>query len=387
MRIVKLAALPFPSRQGTQVTIQATASALARAGHDVALLTYGPAVDSPDESFPFELRRLGKTDVGVRSGPSLKRPLADVELARGALAHLSKRPLDVLHAHHFEALPIGLWLRSRLRVPLVYHAHSALGPELPSYVEPLPLKWLGLGLGMAFDRLLPRLADAVVVFDEAQAKHAASWGVARHRVRVIPPGIDPAPLSAPDLGTALTLRQRLGPGPVVLYAGNPDRYQNLPLLAGAMRRLQAEHPRIRLLVLSHHPSQAFAAIWRAAGISPSVVHWPLVADADLAAAHAVANIGVVPRNLSVGAPIKLCNYLAAGLPTVAVRQAAQSMLPDGAVVQAEPTETAFAEGMLDALERASELGSRAREAAQTFFAEKQVPAYEALYRSLLARPG
>lgn len=378
-----LAALPFPTRQGTQVAIDALAQSLARRGHDVRLYTYGPATQSLARD--YEHVAVGASHVGERSGPSWARVAADLRLGRGVWSELRREPPDILHAHHFEALPLGLALRRAIGCPLVYHAHSALGPELPTYLHGLRRAMIPAArlVGIAFDRLLPRRADAVVVFDAPQAGLYERLGVARERLRVIPVGIERVVGSGAAARRLSELRWVLGDGPVVLYAGNPDAYQNLPLLGRAVTTLRRDLPTLKLLVLSTYPPALFAAPWRSLGLDGAWVHWPHRDDDDFVAAHGVAGLGVVPRTLSVGAPVKLVNYLAAGLPVVACGAAA-SLLDATAGVVVEPTPEAFATGIRGALAARERLHDGAMRLGQRYLADALVPSYEHLYADLMS---
>ena len=367
-----LAALPFPTRQGTQVVIDALCESLAQRGHEIGLYTYGPPCAPLARTYTHIA--VGQSEVGERSGPSFARVRADVRLASGVLRALTRAPPDLIHAHHFEALPIGLLMRRVTGRPLVYHAHSALGPELPSYFRrAAPLAY---AMGSAFDRLLPRRADAVVVFDAHQAALYARLGVAHERLHVVAPGVLPIPADVAAPQRISTLRAQLGDGPIALYAGNPDAYQNLPLLGRALALARQALPTLKLLVLSHHAPALFAAQWRHLALGDEVVYTPLRDDGDLAAAHAVATFGVVPRTLAVGAPVKVINYLLAGLPVVACRASA-ALLDGAAGVLVDPEPRAFADGMLAAVTTHDRVTAGAL--AQRYLATGLAPAYERIY--------
>ena len=69
LSLAMIAACPFPTRQGTQVTIKHLAHALADRGHDVHLCTYGYGEYEEPDVPHLILHRTKKIDAGFRSGP------------------------------------------------------------------------------------------------------------------------------------------------------------------------------------------------------------------------------------------------------------------------------------------------------------------------------
>ena len=81
MRSGMLAACPYPSWQGTQVFVRHLATALQAAGHQLDLVCFGTAAYVALS--PFPVHRGWASPVGLRSGPQLLRPLADLGLLAG----------------------------------------------------------------------------------------------------------------------------------------------------------------------------------------------------------------------------------------------------------------------------------------------------------------
>jgi len=427
-RIAMLAACPFPTPQGTQVAIRHLATALARAGHAVHLITYGDGDPEPSP-LPFFVHRAPRIVVARRSGPSVRKLFVDALLLREAWRVCRRERCEVIHGHNIEGLFVGSILKLLCGTPLVYHAHNAMGPELPTYFSGRITRALAGLAGRALDRWLPRLADAVVVFDPDHAALHASYRVAAARLCVIPPGLDFAELgrdamarvgpsraamqppcsssavAAPVVtrvsprafgavaAPAVTpmspreLAAALGLPPTLLYAGNPDAYQNLGLLRRALTLVRAHDPRVRLLVASHHDAAAFARCALGPLAIDEGIHFVHCSTRQqLAIAYASAHLGVCPRTLWTGAPIKVLNYLAADLPVVACRTGALHTLDPLAGRLVDATPAAFAEGILDLLARAPALRARGsmQRALARFRIEDHVPRYEAVYARVLA---
>src|SRR5687768_12570546 len=94
----------FPTHQGTQVFIRHLATALARAGHEVHLITYG--YGEYEDVFPFHLHRAPRVQAGLRSGPNILKPAADAALLVHAGRVVKSHACDLLHVHNVEGLGI-----------------------------------------------------------------------------------------------------------------------------------------------------------------------------------------------------------------------------------------------------------------------------------------
>lgn len=384
--VAMLAPCPFPTRQGTQVFIRHLASAMAQRGHKVHLIAYGQR--EYDEEYSFVLHRSSKLAKSLRSGPSLAKPAADAELLWTAAKVVRAYRCELIHAHNAEGLGVGALLKAQTGLPLVYHAHNAMGPELPTYFRAHLVQAFASVFGEALDRTLPKAADAIITFDERQRQSHIHHVGDPERVHAIPPGLFKAEL-APSYGDSSVV-PRAAPtssrqGPYLLYAGNPDRYQNLGLLWRAFRLVYEKRPAVTLLVVSNHPPNAFEAELGEAQLGSarrSIAFKRIESVAELRKWFHVADIGVCPRTLAVGAPIKVLNYLEAGLPVVACRSGAGQLLNGeaGQRLTADDPES-FAAGILQALAddvRVSGLPDR-------FRIESQLPRYEAVYSDVLER--
>jgi glycosyltransferase involved in cell wall biosynthesis len=105
-------------------------------------------------------------------------------------------------------------------------------------------------------------------------------------------------------------------GPWVVYAGNPDRYQDLDVLIEAMRHL----PECGLLLVSASPLDG----WAKCGLE----RLKLIQTSDFEEVKSLvkaAHVAAIPRTLCSGYPIKLLNYLALGVPTVMAAGSAQPL--------------------------------------------------------------
>ncbi len=374
---------PFPTRQGTQVLVTHLARSLVEAGHEVHLITYG--YGEYEESFPFMVHRAQRVDVGFRSGPSLLKPAADAALLLTASRVITAHRCELIHVHNVEGLGIGALLKLQHDLTVIYHSHNSMGLELPTYYKRGAVRAFAGLVGEMVDRTLPRVADAVIAFDQAHAEQHARHGVSQDRIAVIPPGLSVRELGERTDARGRGLDERLPVGRRLLYAGNPDGYQNLGLLYEALKHVRRTKPDVRLLIASHHPRDAFASELEAHGVEDEVEHVHCQSLEEISEAHAVADVGVCPRSIWTGFPIKVLNYLAAGLPVVGCEGAVGSAVDGDSGVLAEAEPEAFARAISEALERQGQWGPI--HVGEAWQIEHQVQLYERMYRGVLSAWG
>jgi glycosyltransferase involved in cell wall biosynthesis len=272
-RLALLGAFAFPAPLGSQRFFAEQMAALRAAGAGVEPFTYG--ANAPPAR-RFDPRKL-----------AADRALA----ARLAAAHRG-RPFDAVLAHNAEAALVAFALRARLRLPVVYVAHTLWSEEAAAWA-PLP----GAGIvGAALDRALAGRADGVLALTES-ARRALAPG-ARGPLALVPPGhaSEAAPAAA-DVAAACA-RRGLAPERFALYAGNLDRYQDLGVLDAAAAR----EPGLPLVAVSHDARPLRFRRLR-------VLVTGSVEEARLLL-HGAA-VAVLPRRRAGGFPIKLLHYMAA----------------------------------------------------------------------------
>lgn len=319
MRLLHVFAGPFPTLQGTQTLVGQICRGLAGAGHEVHLLAY--AHGRPGGPEPFTVHRVPDRPRFRSERSGLHPAKVPLDLALAAACARLRRELapDLIHAHHYEALLCARLSDPRRRVPLLFHLHARMGPELGTYL-PRPLALPARIAGTALDRLLPQLADAVVTVDPATAGLLIDGGLPARRVSFVPPPalVPPLPAQVPrESGARLR----------AVYAGNLDGYQGLDGLLEALALLSpASRAALAVEFVTGSDPGALACRIRARGLrdlarvvghGPFETAWPRIASADIA---------LVPRSSAGGAPIKLVNALAAGQAVLADRAVASHLV-------------------------------------------------------------
>lgn len=321
MRTLHVAALPFPSAQGTQAALHAMLCALQEDGQRPELLCYAHGARAIAAPYVIHRPQLSLGVRSLRSGPSLPKLALDVVLSRALRKLYRSGQFDWVVAHHVEAAAACL-LAGVDRFAFV--AHTSLREELPFYFPAnfaRSLRRAGEGL----DRFLCRRAARAFAVAPALARTLSTQsGLSVHSLHLpwpVPPAIRP--------DERAHARRELGFGPgdeLVLYAGNLDPYQGLAVLAESLTSLSHQRPRLKLLLATQATPAALASCPLARWIAHRVA---LASESDRRRAYAAADLVVVPRASSGGLPVKLLDALARGVPVVAAHKAAAGLLLEG----------------------------------------------------------
>ncbi len=371
LKVAVLAACPFPSHQGTQVFVRHLAEAQARAGYDLELFSYGYGETS--EELGFKHSPIKGVDAGLRSGPSLKRILNDGFLAWGLRKALIKNKFDILHVHNVEGLLIGLALKlTGIRTPLIYHVHNTMFQELPTYYSGDLTRAAMRVLGGLFDYLMPRHADAQIVFDNAHRELQIRRGSSHKRVFVARPGLHGAELRSVSKSAV-----DLPPGRYLVYCGNPDGYQNLNLLWEAFALAHQEEPDLKLLILTRAEPEDFGSKALEAFSRESAVFRKYANREEMVSYLSQAQVGVSSRILSTGFPVKLITYLQLGLKAVACRASLNTTSVENVWLSGESPQE-FAKAILEAMKAAP-----AAEGAAAFEVDDSIASYLQAYEFAL----
>ena len=392
LRILMVAACGYPSTQGTQVYLRGQNRALLAAGHEVHMVTYDYSEVGVESCGATLHRARGLRGYRkLRAGPSWSKPWLDLMLLIKLVSVARDLRPDLIHAHNYEA-PIAAYIaRAGLKIPVVYGSHNLMVDELESYFDRPWSRWLARGLAVALDKSVPRGADACITLSSAAVDELQRLGVPPELVHHIPPGVDPEDFPAGDCVPK--------PGPDdprstahVVYAGNPDGYQDLELLFDAVRIARLEHPGLRLRMISSAELGPTLRIAESRGLPVDAVEsmtssdWP-----DVRRAMSECQVAALPRRVCRGYPIKLLNYLAMGLPVVACEGSAMGLDDNrfGRVVG--PCVEEFAAALTDLVRspgRSYSMGVAGRRwvlEGQTWSA--RVPYFERVYRDVLRHDG
>jgi len=373
LRVLHLAALPFPTHQGTQVYIRQMCDRQAER-LDVHLLTYAHGIG--EDGFAFRHHRAPDfpRHRSLRSGPSWRKPLLDLGLAAAARALVRRVRPHLIHAHHYEGLAAALAAAGH--VPVLYHAHTLLEPELPMYFASAAARATASISGLAADRIAPRLAHRTVTVSPYLREALVAHGLPAGRVTYLPPALEiDSKAGKPPAG-----------GRTIVYLGNLDRYQGVDDMLRCFAAILGRHGDARLRIVTDSDPSGCLELARSLGIDASLSVEPHGDFSTVLPRLLESRVAVVPRVVPGGFPIKLLNYLHARVPVVASTHGAVGLRHDSeAMVYSTPH--GFVE-CTSALLADDALASRIAEAGQRFAASefswaRSLDRLDAVYDSLV----
>lgn len=357
-RVLLLArGVPFPgSLSGAQRRVGAFLEEFEQRG--IPTLAY--VADGDGSSVPSSRTSLVRTAVPAWARGA-RRDLASLrEAKRWAAATLDDirafAPTVVLERARYLD-DSGARIARALDVPHVLELHGLLADDARGYyASPLA------PLGRRIEAHRYRRADATIVVSEGLRRWLTAAGVPPERVHVVPNGAERA--ERVGIGEIEAVRNAWGitSGAVVGWIGHLMVWQapSFARLARAVAAATAQAGEATLVVVAPADAGTLAVHERLAGGSTPVRFVGPAAARDAARAVAAFDVGVIPTARTYDLPVKLFQYGAAGIPTVAPAAASITAL-DGSdeLYLFEPDDDdAFAAALASALTD-PEAGARA----------------------------
>lgn len=310
MRIAYVTAdpgVPVFGRKGSSVHVQEVVRAFRRAGHTVEVFTSRPGEASPADLADITVHRLPRPtgDAAARERAAQR---ANADLA-AALARTG--PFDLVYERY------SLWSTAAIRYARRTASRSVLEVNAPLVDEQAAHRCLLDRAGAeAVAAEVLRTAGTVVAVSDAVAVWTRSRGATR--VSVVPNGVDPARFTPRS-----HVEREPGRGLCVGFVGTLKPWHGVSVLVDAFTRLVSTAPGYRLRLVGDGPERA--AVQRqaaAAGVSDNVELVGAVDPCDVPGLLSEFDVAVAPypvRDEAYFSPLKVFEYLAAGLPVVASR--------------------------------------------------------------------
>jgi glycosyltransferase involved in cell wall biosynthesis len=227
-----------PYTSGLTIYVQRLATAMARRGHTVTVLTsqYDPSL--PQREI-VEGVRVIRAPVLARVSKGVLMPTIGWLASALALQHDAMS----LHLPQFDAS--GLALRGRvLRQPVVltYHCDLLLPPGLLNRTANAAVDMSNLAAGT--------LANAVVAYTQDYAEHSPFLSRFARKIRVIPPPVEIAPVTQEEI-EAFRRRYNIQ-GPVIGMAARLAAEKGVEVLLNALPRVLEAYPDARVLYAGQH---------------------------------------------------------------------------------------------------------------------------------------
>jgi 1,2-diacylglycerol 3-alpha-glucosyltransferase len=368
IRIAMVAACPFPANFGSSASIRELSKILSDRGYDVHVVTYCIG----DDRLPVGGARVWRARYWGKkrreyTGPAWQKFILDLLMIFKLIRVIRREKIDVIHAHNYEGVLIGMIAKLFTRRPLVYHAVNLMADELPSYNFIRPA-FIARTLATMLDRLVPRLPDFVIVISKELETYFRIRGFGRDRLALIPPGVYPEMFAHPD-PQRFRDHYSLGSRKIVMYTGVSNLFQRIDYLLEAFKIARSHEPSAVLMVVSPLSGEADLArnqaYATALGIADNVIWVEGQSLGDLPDYLAASDVTVIPRPDIPGYPLKLLNAMAAGKPTVCFAGAAKGIVHlREALVVPDHDIDAMGRGILTLLrdrELAEHLGANARQ--------------------------
>jgi D-inositol-3-phosphate glycosyltransferase len=303
---------------GMNVYVHALASALARAGVAVDVLTRREHAEQP----PVVVVEPGYRVMHIEAGPCAPVPrhlfpelVAPFSQAARATLERCGTDYDVLHANYWVSGAVGHRLKHELDLPLVTTFHSLDRVRASvGYGDEITLR-------PRVEAEVVRCADLVIAATgDERDQLVRYYGADPERIEIVPQGVD-ASLFSPGDQTSARRALRLGEGPVLLFVGRIQPLKGVDLAVEALARLEA--PRATLLVVGG-PSgpegedelMRMHALVEDLGLESRVRFIPPQAHETLATYYQAADVCIVPsRSESFG--LVALEAAACGTPVVA----------------------------------------------------------------------
>jgi glycosyltransferase involved in cell wall biosynthesis len=356
--------VPIFGRKGCSIHVHEVVSALKNRGADVEVFSAnasGTPAMGLDDLRVHSLPRPPKGDLAAREQAALA---ANAEL-RAALAR--ELPYDLVYERY------SLWSFAAMD-----YARAANTPALLEVNAPLieeQAEHRGLVDRAGAQRVAEQVfgaATGILAVSEEVAAYVAQFPGTRNKIHVVPNGVSPSRFSP---GLAATLPRPAGAF-TVGFVGTLKPWHGLSILVEAFARLRRRHPEARLLIVGDGPERdRLAADLAAAGLTEAV-HWAGAVDASAVPGWlASMDVGVAPYPPLAHfyfSPLKVYEYMAAGLPVVASRIGQlKSLIEEGRNgLLVTPGDAAGLAAALERLQSDPELRARLGQAARSTVLEQ-----------------
>lgn len=316
--------IPIRGYKGAAVHVRALTDAFVRAGHGVTILTPQPGpADGPApladlivvppflSPLPYPLSPSSLSEEGDEGGSRARQTEA---LFAAALEQMEKRAFDFIYERYSLWSDVGARLVQATGRPLVLEVNAPLRLEAERYrTLPDPER------AAQIERAQWMAASAISVVSEVLRDMLIAQGAPPERIHVLPNGVDPQRFHPAVRGGAVRDRLGLNNRIVIGFVGRPRPWHDLDTLCAAFARLHASDPRYHLLLVGE-PLATLPEIIVERGLRQAVTLTGPVAHDDVPQYIAAMDVAVSPHPPLADfyfSPLKLFEYLACGVPTIA----------------------------------------------------------------------
>ena len=347
MNILMLAPEPFFQPRGTPISIYFRLRSLADLGHNIDLITYHLGEDKKIKNLKIlripDLFLIKK----IKIGPSLVKIPLDFLLLLKTMFQLTIRPYDMIFSHE-EAGFFGATLAKIWRIPHVYDMHSSLPQQLENFEFTRSRRIKSLFLWI--EKFILKNSQAIIVIcpDLLQTVKKIGFG---SKAILLQNFINFNDLESLPSETTLERKDIAPRGEkIVLYTGNFQPYQGIPLLLEAATRLDQENI---IFLLVGDSKSAVARMTQKAhnlNIAKKVKFTGQVPLSRVPGYISLADVLVSPRLSGTNTPLKIYSLLKSGKPVVATNLSTHTQVLDENIsILVDPDADSLAKGISFAL--------------------------------------
>lgn len=349
MKILMISPEPFFQPRGTPLSVLHRLIAMTSLGHHIDLLTYsiGEDVEIPGVT----ILRIPKVPFvkNIKVGPSYLKVLLDLMLCIKAFYLLCRKRYNLIHSHE-EASFFTVILAFLFRTKHLYDMHSSL-PQQFSNFKFSNSKHL-IKLFETLERIAINRSDALITICPELEQYAKRINPRKKQV-MIENVADSNPLKE-NSGESINLRDkyRLNGKKVILYTGTFEAYQGLELLVESARIVLSNNRDVIFMLVGGKQDQikGLKEMVSQKGVSDFFVFTGTVPFEEVSEYLEMADVLVSPRIEGNNTPLKIYSYLKSAKPIVATNLPTHTqVLSSNVAVLTEPSPSAFAEGVLSAL--------------------------------------
>jgi len=347
MKILMLAPEPFFQPRGTPISVYQRIKSLSDLGHEVDLVTYhlGENKDIPN----LKILRIPNIFFikNIKIGPSWAKIPLDFLLFCKAVRQLFKTNYDLLFSHEEGAL-FGAFLGKTRRIPHIYDMHSSLPQQLENF-DFSNSKFLKKTF-IRMERYILKNSQAVIVICPDLLKQVEGMGFGTKAV-LLENFID----FEHRTYSSEEIKQKreeyaAEDQKIVLYAGNFQPYQGIPLFLEAASKIKDD--RIIYVLVGEREAAIKPMQQRAEelNIADRVIFTGQVPPSQMPLYIGLSDALISPRLSGTNTPLKIYSFLKSGKPVIATRLWTHTqVLNDQISVLVEPDAKNMAQGISFAL--------------------------------------
>ena len=310
--------IPVRGHKGAAVHVRAMCDAFAQAGHHVTLLTprfglqNGPMPRAELIKVPLPLWVKDDLDEAVRR--DRQSQAYNAVLYGVAVEIMQERKIDLIYERYSLWSDVGAQLSRETGLPFVLEVNSPLCEEAARYRT-----LSDLALARQVEATQFHAAHSIAVVSDALREYVVQRGADANKVQVVPNGVNPQQFHPAVRGGEIHHRYGLHDRLIVGFVGRARPWHDLDTLLQAMSQLYAENKRYHLLLVGQMSNL----------LTDKLAHYGLQDATTLTGAipHHEVPEHIAAMNVAVSShlqldhfyfsPLKLYEYLACGVPTVA----------------------------------------------------------------------